>query len=213
MNCFFFQAQGAKWQKWGKATKAGPRRYEREKLSREASIEVKSDWEVIEQIEFSQLSKLKTTQIPQAKDLVRAGSVEYYDKDYDRVTVKNKKPLQRIEKTLFNVTTTDDPIIKKLSLDEGVGANIFATDAILAALMTCPRSSYSWDVVVRRVGARMLFFDKRYNSLFDYLTVNETASEPPRDDDPNPINTPLKLSNEATYVNKNFPQQVLSKVN
>ena len=43
--------------------------------------------------------------------------------------------------------------------------NVFATDAILATLMCCNRSVYSWDIVVQRVGKK-LFFDKRDDSEF-----------------------------------------------
>ena len=42
---------------------------------------------------------------------------------------------------------------------------MFATDAILATLMTCARSKYSWDIVVYREGD-YLFFDKRDASQF-----------------------------------------------
>lgn len=42
---------------------------------------------------------------------------------------------------------------------------MFATDAILATLMSCTRSVYSWDIIVQRVGSK-LFFDKRDNSDF-----------------------------------------------
>jgi len=41
----------------------------------------------------------------------------------------------------------------------GVG-NVFATDIILATLMTCTRSVNSWDIIARRIGNK-LFFDKR----------------------------------------------------
>jgi len=62
---------------------------------------------------------------------------------------------------------------------------------------------------VRRVGAKMLFFDKRDKSQFDYLTVNETAMDPPREDEKDPLNSPHSLSLEASYINQNFSQQVL----
>ena len=42
---------------------------------------------------------------------------------------------------------------------------VFATDTILATLMTCARSKYSWDIVVYREGD-YLFFDKRDTSQF-----------------------------------------------
>ena len=43
--------------------------------------------------------------------------------------------------------------------------NVFATDAILATLMCCCRSLYSWDIVVQKVGKK-IFFDKREDSDF-----------------------------------------------
>jgi translation initiation factor 3 subunit D len=196
-----------------------------EKLSREASIEVKPDWEVAGQFDLNQLLKMRNSeQVGPAEDLLQVGAVEFYDKSYDRVTTMNKKALQRIDRNFFHVTTSDDPIISQLHDDPNAAAdaNVFATDAILSVLMSAPRSNYSWDIVVRRVGPPnreedgvlidnnpKVYLDKRNNSLFDYLTVNENASEPPRDDDPVVINTPLKLSDEATFINQNFSQQVL----
>lgn len=50
--------------------------------------------------------------------------------------------------------------------------------------------------------------DKRDNTEFDLLTVNETAMEPPTDDDNSP-NSPRNLAIEATFINHNFSQQVL----
>lgn len=78
-------------------------------------------------------------------------------------------------------------------------------------MMCCPRSSYSWDVVVQRVGKK-LFFDKRDDSDFDLLTVSETATEPPQEDNSNSINSPRSLALEATFINHNFSQQVLKMV-
>ena len=104
------------------------------------------------------------------------------------------------------VTTTEDPNIRELA--KGDTANVFGTDAILACIMTCGRSNYSWDVVVDKIGDK-IFFDKRDNSDFDYLSVDETAFEKP--DDEEGINTPGRLAFEATYINRMFSQMVLSK--
>lgn len=41
----------------------------------------------------------------------------------------------------------------------------------------------------------------------DYLTVSETAKEPPQDEEGK--NSPQNLAIEATYVNQNFSQQML----
>ena len=53
--------------------------------------------------------------------------------------------------------------------NENIGT-VFATDAILSTLMCCPRSMYSWDIVIQRVGNK-LFLDKR-DASFDLLTVS-----------------------------------------
>lgn len=57
-----------------------------------------------------------------------------------------------------------------LQLTKSSECKVFATDAILATLMTCARSKYSWDVVVYREG-EYLFFDKRDTSQFGEYEV------------------------------------------
>jgi len=45
---------------------------------------------------------------------LKCGSMEYYDKTYDRVSTKNEKPLKRINRIFHKVTTTDDPMIRQV---------------------------------------------------------------------------------------------------
>ena len=45
---------------------------------------------------------------------------------------------------------------------------MFATDTILATLMCCTRSAYSWDIVVQKIGGKV-FLDKRDNTEFGKL--------------------------------------------
>ena len=45
------------------------------------------------------------------------GSLEYYEKSYDRVTTKNEVPLAGVNRIFHKVTTTDDPIIRKVCAD------------------------------------------------------------------------------------------------
>ena len=174
---------------------------------RDASVDVRPTWKIIEEMDFPRLSKLSLPSVGEGKDVYTCGALEYYDKTYDRVTSKNEKRLQRINRIFHTVTTTDDPIIRQLSKTEG---NVYATDAVLAALMCATRSVISWDLVVQKVGPK-LFFDKREESEFDLLTVNETAAEPPyyHEDGTNSINWPRNLALEATFINHNFSQQVL----
>lgn len=171
---------------------------------RDASVTVRPDWVTIEEMDFPRLTKLSLPGIKEGDDILCCGELEYYDKTYDRVNVKSEKPLQRIDRIFHTVTTTDDPIIRKLSKTEG---NVYATDAILATIMCCTRSNYSWDIVIEKLGEK-LFLDKRDNTEFDLLTVNETSVEPPQDDG-NSLNSPRNLALEATFINHNFSQQVL----
>ncbi|XP_033216534.1 eukaryotic translation initiation factor 3 subunit D-like [Belonocnema kinseyi] len=172
--------------------------------NRDASVTVRPDWVTIEEMDFPRLAKLSLPAVKDGEDVLCCGSLEFYDKSYDRVNVKNEKPLQRIDRVFHTVTTTDDPVIRKLSKTEG---NVYATDAILATIMCCTRSNYSWDIVIEKIGDK-LFFDKRDNTEFDLLTVNETSVEPPQDEG-NSLNSPRNLALEATFINHNFSQQAL----
>eukprot|EP00096_Caligus_rogercresseyi_P010582 TRINITY_DN390_c0_g1_i1.p1 TRINITY_DN390_c0_g1~~TRINITY_DN390_c0_g1_i1.p1 ORF type:complete len:573 (-),score=218.77 TRINITY_DN390_c0_g1_i1:166-1884(-) len=173
---------------------------------RESSVTVKGDWTVIEEIEKVQLGKLSLPTVEEPEDLLRCGTLEFYNKVYDRVNVKNEKPLKRINRVFHTVTTTDDPVIRKLSKSHPE-ANVFATDIILATLMCANRSVYSWDIVVQKIGDK-IFLDKRDNTEFGLLTVSETAAEPPQDETGS-LNSPQNLALEATFINHNFSQQVL----
>ena len=92
-----------------------------------------------------------------------AGFVYPYDKTYDRLSPRTPKPLQVIERAIYNPTTTDDPMMEQLS--ESNAATVFATDSILSMMMCANRSVYPWDIVVVRDGDKV-YFDKRPNSAF-----------------------------------------------
>lgn len=174
-----------------------------------SSVEVRPEWVVLEQVPFSTLAK-QSGDVAEPKDIATYGSLEYYEKAFDRITPKVEKPLERFESRQFHkVTTSDDPVIKRISEEEGAEARVvFATDTILSTIMCAVRSVYSWDVVVHKSGNK-LYLDQRDPS-FDLLTVNETATlaEPPPEDG---INSVASLSQEASFVNQNFSQQVLVK--
>lgn len=44
------------------------------------------------------------------------GALEYYDKAFDRITTRNEKLLRSIKRIFHTVTTTDDPVIRKVCL-------------------------------------------------------------------------------------------------
>lgn len=129
------------------------------------------------------------------------------------MSTRNERPLERqwvTERKLYQVTTSDDTVLTNLA-KTGAGT-VYATDAVLAVLMSALRSAYSWDVLVTRDKDGNIFLDKRDDSLFDYHTVNENSSEPPADDVELGPNSADALSKEATFLNYNFSQQMLFKV-
>ncbi|KAL9669436.1 hypothetical protein QQ045_006983 [Rhodiola kirilowii] len=183
----------------------GGQHQRREAAVFKSSVDIQPEWNMLDQIPFSTFSKLSFT-VPEPEDLLMCGALEYYDKSFDRVTPRNERRLERFKnRNFFKVTTSDDPVIRRLASEDK--ATVFATDTILSTLMCAPRSVYSWDIVVQRVGNK-LFFDKRDGSQLDLLSVHETSQEPlpeAKDD----INSAHSLSVEAAYINQNFSQQVL----
>uniref|UniRef100_A0A1I8GHA0 Eukaryotic translation initiation factor 3 subunit 7 n=1 Tax=Macrostomum lignano TaxID=282301 RepID=A0A1I8GHA0_9PLAT len=196
-----------KWLKQTRQNQEYQRRPQRA-VNRESSVQVQESWKVLEELDFVRLSKLSVPLniVTSGEDLYACGEMEYYDKTYDRVSTKSERKLQRVNRVIHTVTTTLDPVIRKLAKERK--GNVFVTDSILATLMCCTRSHYSWDIVVQKLGDT-LFFDKREGSDFDLLTVHETAADQTLDDSANGLNSAKNLALEATFINHNFSQQVL----
>jgi translation initiation factor 3 subunit D len=134
--------------------------------------------QVLEEMDLPSLTKLSTP-APTVTDLQWCGFLDQYDETYDNVSSRAPKRLKRSEnREFYFVTTTDDPVIERLTTEPEHAGAVFATDAILAHLMAAPRTVFPWDVVVQKVNGT-LFMDKRDNSQFDFLTVNETAYDVP----------------------------------
>ncbi|GAA5938975.1 hypothetical protein JCM1841_002727 [Sporobolomyces salmonicolor] len=185
----------------------GWRDWNKEQRTRDASVAIGSDWSVLEEIEFSRLSKLRLevdTEDPET--LSSHGFLYEYDKTYDRVNTKTEKPLQIIDRLRYNPSTSDDPVIQELAAKDK--AQIFVTDSIISMLMCAQRSVYPWDIVLTREGDK-LFMDKREGGPFDYPSVNENAADPPLENEKDTLNSPSALSLEATYINQNFAFQVV----
>ncbi|KAI8464165.1 MAG: eukaryotic translation initiation factor 3, subunit 7 [Monoraphidium minutum] len=182
------------------------RRGQERQIQYTSSVDVKAEWAVKEQIAFSSLAKLSCS-VGEPTDLGDYGSVEFYDKAFDKLTARQEKPLERTQRSFRSVTASDDPILRKLAAD-GAG-RVFVTDTALSALMTAKSSVYSWDVVLTRVGDK-LFIDKRDGGPLDLLSVNETAPEQIPEDRDN-MNGVQQLSLEATAVNQSLSQQLLLK--
>ncbi|KAF7723236.1 hypothetical protein EC973_002174 [Apophysomyces ossiformis] len=187
----------------------GYKDYDKPQRMRNASINIGADWQVLDEIEFNRLSKLSFN-IPEAEDIASYGFVNYYNKAYDRVNTKNEKPLQHIDRVKYDTTTSEDPVIQKLMAEDK--ATVFATDAVLSLLMCTTRTVYPWDIIVKKVGDKVVL-DKRPGGVFDFVTVNENSYDPPAENDKDTINSWSALCTEAMYINQNFSRQVLEQNN
>jgi translation initiation factor 3 subunit D len=193
----------------GRGRRFGWKDYDKPQRNRDASVAVRPDWTVLEEIDFKRLANLNLD-TGVGEDLESYGFLYYYDRSYDRPAVKNtEKKLNIVERTTYNVSTSYDPVIQELA--ERDEATIFATDTVLAMLMCSPRSVYSWDIVINRRGGR-IFLDKRDGSALDLVTVNENAADAPleaSEGNKDSINMPGALAEEATFINANFANQTV----
>ncbi|KAF2836202.1 eukaryotic translation initiation factor 3 subunit D [Patellaria atrata CBS 101060] len=178
--------------------------------NRDASVNVKPDWQVLEEIDFIRLAKLNL-ETGDGEDIDSYGFLYSYDRTYDKQpgAKTSERKLNVLERAAYNVTTSSDPIIQELAdKDE---ATIFTTDNILSMLMCATKSVYSWDLVLHRRG-KQLFIDKREGSSLDMVTVNENATDAPlelSEGNKDSINSPSQLMLEATHINNVFPLQVV----
>ncbi|TDZ34903.1 Eukaryotic translation initiation factor 3 subunit D [Colletotrichum spinosum] len=183
--------------------------YDKPARNRDASINIKADWKLLEEIDYNRLAKLNLD-ADEGEDLDAYGFVYGYDRSYDKPLVKGaERRLTAIDRAAYNVTTSSDPVIQELA-DKGE-ATIFATDSILSMLMCSPRSVYPWDIVISVQGNKV-FLDKRDNAALDMVTVNENAADAPldaADGNKDALNQPGALAEEATYINHNFANQVV----
>lgn len=180
--------------------------------NRDASVTVKPDWQLLEEIDFSRLMKLNL-ETSDGEDIDNYGFLYYYNRSYDKQpgAKTSERKLMVLERAAYNVTTSSDPVISDLA--EKDEATIFATDNILSALMCAPRSVYSWDLVITRTGNK-IFIDKRENANIDMVTVNENAADAPlevSEGNKDSVNSPHMLSQEATHINNVFPLQVVTE--
>jgi translation initiation factor 3 subunit D len=201
--------RGGRGNTGGRGRRFGWKDYDKPARNRDASITVKPDWALLEEIDFNRLTKLNL-EADEGEDVDSYGFLYYYDRSYDKQPVKgSERKLTALERAVYNVTTSSDPIIQELADKDA--ATIFATDNILSMLMCAPRSVYSWDIVIVRQGNK-IFLDKRENAALDMVTVNENAADAPleaSEGSRDGVNQPTALAEEATYINHNFANQVV----
>jgi len=184
--------------------------YDKPQRNREASVQPKDSWRLLDEIDFNRLLKLNLD-TGDGEDLDDYGFLYYYDRSYDKQpgAPTSVRKLQVLERAAYNVTTSQDPVIQELA--DRNEATIFTTDNILSMLMCAPRSVYSWDLIINRVGDK-IFIDKREGSNIDRVTVNENAADAPletAESTKDTINSVPALMEEATHINHVFPIQTV----
>lgn len=193
----------------GRGRRFGWKDYDKPQRNRDSSVTIKSDWQMLEEIDFNRLAKLNL-ETSAGEDIESYGFLYYYDRQYDKAPVKNtERKLNVVDRVAYNVTTSSDPIIQELA--EKDEATIFATDNILSMLMCANRSVYSWDIVITRLGNK-IYLDKRDGSSLDMVSVNENAADAPleaSEGNKDAINFPGALALEATFINHNFLNQTV----
>ncbi|ROW00343.1 hypothetical protein VMCG_07305 [Cytospora schulzeri] len=193
----------------GRGRRFGWKDYDKPQRNRDASINIRADWKMLEEIDYNRLGKLNLD-ADEGEDVDSYGFLHYYDRSFDKQPVKGaEKKLSPLDRAAYNVSTSSDPVIQELAdKDE---ARIFATDSVLSMLMCAPRSVYPWDIVIVKQGNKV-FLDKRDNAALDMVTVNENAADAPleaSEGSKDVINQPAALAEEATYINHNFANQVV----
>eukprot|EP01129_Flabellula_baltica_P000093 TRINITY_DN100_c0_g1_i1.p1 TRINITY_DN100_c0_g1~~TRINITY_DN100_c0_g1_i1.p1 ORF type:complete len:553 (+),score=138.74 TRINITY_DN100_c0_g1_i1:75-1661(+) len=178
------------------------------------SVEIQPTWgEPILDIDFKVLMERNVSYNDpvEAENLDVKGRVERFNDIYESLSARKGRHLEKrwgAERVFNRASTNQDPVMDDLK-SQNIG-NVYATDVIIATIMTTLKSVYGWDILIKKENGN-IYLDKRADSPIDYLTVNENASDPPQEK-ADPIYNSLKyLHNEATSINQNFSQQVLYK--
>ena len=82
-----------------------------QQITYSSSVDIRPEWGMVEQINFPALGKLSMPSM-EGEEVRSCGSVQYYDKAFDRVVPKTERPLKRTQRVFRSVTTSDDPIIR-----------------------------------------------------------------------------------------------------
>ncbi|SBT34002.1 eukaryotic translation initiation factor 3 subunit D, putative (EIF3D) [Plasmodium ovale wallikeri] len=193
----------------------------RHRIFTEWSIEPTPVWTVECEMMFNELpKKIIKEDYLKIEDIYFRGKVLYYDKKIENINVKNPPSLIHINKDVNCLVckTNDDQSLIEIAIDEekkckdGNIDNIFlvSTDQILACLMSSVHSKYSWHLLIKKKGNKIII-DKDEDSIVDLLTVNENSIDAPTQDNENKMNSLQALGFEAIKINERFRKQVLLK--
>jgi len=152
--------------------------------------------------------------LPKPSDMEICGQLRMLNPaSYQMASCKKPTPVKKSTKLSFSVTTSEDPVIariaEKIREEKTDKVTIFATDNIVAALMTAPRSVLPWGVSIVRKG-NFIYLDVSDNSMVDLVSVCETDGGSGMSQEADNVNGPSRLWQEATYISDMYVQHVLN---
>mmetsp|Transcript_56284 Transcript_56284/g.89653 ORF Transcript_56284/g.89653 Transcript_56284/m.89653 type:complete len:601 (+) Transcript_56284:55-1857(+) len=96
---------------------------------------------------------------------------------------------------------------KSTATDSKTNVTIYTTENVMAAIMCCVRSKYSFDIVINKIGDK-IFLDERSRNL-SLESVDETSQNRPTKKGTSKINQYTALAAEATWINHVFKEQLV----
>ncbi|KAL9276679.1 hypothetical protein ACSQ67_025789 [Phaseolus vulgaris] len=95
--------------------RSNPNASRREAVVFKSFVDIQLELNLHDQIMFSTFFELSFI-VLEPEDLLLYGDLKYYDRSYDRITLKNECRLECFKNwNFFKVTTTDDPVIRRLA--------------------------------------------------------------------------------------------------
>ncbi|AAZ11995.1 eukaryotic translation initiation factor 3 subunit 7-like protein [Trypanosoma brucei brucei TREU927] len=177
------------------------------------TVKVPSDAVILEQFRQAELAKMPNlTSLPTVSDISQHNRPPVYKNEMDKASCKAPIPLNEKE-TKVDFTRSDsftDNVLRGILKSEPPGTYpiVVATDEVLALLMTCSRSVYSWHLHFYRVG-RFYFISKVDGCNVEKQWVDETAdvSRVPSETEVVETDRTSSLEAESSKVNNFFVAQ------
>jgi len=122
---------------------------------------VQTDWVYIVDAGKTNFEKCPVTSVI-AKDILSVGSLREYDKTLEqRALPKKEQQLATLQQSsmVIRYGLSDDKIFQDF-IDRDAGTaepTVYATDAVLASILTVKNSVFPWDVRIKKVGNQIIF--------------------------------------------------------
>lgn len=162
--------------------------------------------ERIEKYPMAGIAKLESDEVEAEQNVKQTGSVRMYDRVSDRINAKSDKTVSAISADDVSVPVTsvfEDEYFNSVKSENNL---VFISAEVLSALMTCMKSTNTWDIVVKKeaVGDKFrIWFDIRKDSMLSLYAVDGDNDEH--------VCSPYSFSLESTLIQSKFKEAVTLK--